>query len=212
VAGAVSATLLVSLFPAKFPAALRNFPNRRLPRRSLSPALPPDHDGRVLASVNSDTEAHMTSLAGRATRLLVGIGLSIAAASSLAFAAGQDPKPTSDEHAQVTPYVGSDLFRNYCAVCHGTSARGDGPLADKLKKRPPDLTQFSIQHGGTYPAEMVSRIIDGRRPVPGHGGADMPVWGEAFKASQTGGSEEAAKARIDELVRYLESLQATRGE
>jgi hypothetical protein len=38
------------------------------------------------------------------------------------------------------------------------------------------------------------------------------VWGDAFKASQTGGTEDAAKARIDELVRYLETLQAKHGE
>ena len=153
----------------------------------------------------------MTLHAARVAGLIAGIGLSIAAASGLAGPIGQDPKP-ADEHSQVTPYVGSDLFRNYCAVCHGTSARGDGPLADKLKKRPADLTQFSLQHGGTFPAAMVTSIIVGRRPVPGHGGPDMPVWGDAFKASQTGGTEDAAKARIDELVRYLETLQAKHGE
>ena len=40
----------------------------------------------------------------------------------------------------------------------------------------------------------------------------MPVWGDAFKASQAGGTEDDVKARIDELVRYLETLQAKRGE
>ena len=152
----------------------------------------------------------MTSLAGRAAGLMVGIGLSIAVASGLAMAAGQDPKP-ADEHAQVTPFVGSDLYRNYCAVCHGTSARGDGPLADKMKKRPADLTQFSIQNGGTFPAALLTRVIDGRHPVPGHGGLDMPVWGDAFKASQAGGDEDTVKARIDELVQYLETLQVRSG-
>lgn len=153
----------------------------------------------------------MTSFTGRTSGLLAGIGLSIAAASTLAAPAGQNPKPAG-EHTQVVLYTGSDLFHDYCAVCHGTSARGDGPLADKLKKRPPDLTQFTIQHGGTYPAEMVTKIIDGRNPVPGHGGPDMPVWGDAFKASQAAGTEEAARARIEELVRYLETLQAKRAE
>jgi hypothetical protein len=59
---------------------------------------------------------------------------------------------------------------------------------------------------------MVTSIIDGRHPVPGHGGPDMPVWGDAFKASQTGGTDAAVKASIDELVLYLETLQAKRGE
>jgi hypothetical protein len=35
----------------------------------------------------------------------------------------------------------------------------------------------------------------------------MPVWGDSFKEA-TGGSDEAAiKARIDALVRYLETIQ-----
>ena len=148
----------------------------------------------------------MTSLASKTAGLVAALGLSIASASGLAGPIGQDPKP-SDEHTQVTPYVGSDLFRNYCAVCHGTSARGDGPLADRLKKRPPDLTQFSLQSGGTFPAAMVSSIIDGRRPVPGHGGPDMPVWGDAFKEASQHYSEKSAQVRIRAVVDYLKTIQ-----
>lgn len=59
---------------------------------------------------------------------------------------------------------------------------------------------------------MVAKIIDGRQPEPLHGGPDMPVWGDAFKASHIGGSEEVVKARIDELVKYLGSLQVKSGE
>jgi mono/diheme cytochrome c family protein len=126
---------------------------------------------------------------------------------------GQSPqapaKSAADRSAgEVLEYVGSDLYHDYCAVCHGASARGDGPLADKMKKRPPDLTQFAKENGGVFPAEMVKKIIDGRQPLPNHGGPDMPVWGEAFKSSRAGGSEDAVRARINELVRYLESLQA----
>jgi hypothetical protein len=40
----------------------------------------------------------------------------------------------------------------------------------------------------------------------------MPVWGDAFKASQAGGDEDTVKARIDEVVKYLESLQVKSGE
>ena len=76
-----------------------------------------------------------------------------------------------------------------------------------MKKRPPDLTLFAMKNGGTYPAALVARIIDGRNPMPGHGGPDMPIWGDAFKASTGGLSEEAVKARIDAIVRYLETLQ-----
>ncbi len=104
-------------------------------------------------------------------------------------------------------YSGSDLFKTYCAVCHGASAHGDGPLAANMKKPPPDLTQFAARNGGVFPSALVARIIDGRQPVKGHGGPDMPVWGDAFKASRVGSSEEAVQARIKALVEHLERIQ-----
>ena len=104
-------------------------------------------------------------------------------------------------------YSGSDLFKTYCATCHGASAHGDGPLAAYMKKPPPDLTQFAARNGGVFPSALVARIIDGRQPVKGHGGPDMPVWGDAFKTSRVGSSEEAVQARIKALVEHLERIQ-----
>jgi mono/diheme cytochrome c family protein len=104
-------------------------------------------------------------------------------------------------------YVGSALFKTYCASCHGQSGKGDGPLAAKLRVRPPDLTLIAKRMGGTFPADKVRRIIDGRAPVKGHGGADMPIWGDAFQSSREGHSEEAVKARIDALVEHLAEIQ-----
>ena len=37
-------------------------------------------------------------------------------------------------------FKGHELFDTYCFVCHGTSGKGDGPLASKMEKRPADLT------------------------------------------------------------------------
>jgi mono/diheme cytochrome c family protein len=104
-------------------------------------------------------------------------------------------------------YSGSDLFKTYCAVCHGKSARGDGPLAASMKKPPPDLTQFAARNGGVFPSALVAKIIDGRQPMTGHGGPDMPVWGDAFRASRVESSEEAVQARIKALVEHLERIQ-----
>lgn len=104
-------------------------------------------------------------------------------------------------------FSGGALFNTYCAVCHGGAAKGDGPLAASLKDKPKDLTIFAKTNGGTYPAELVSKIIDGREAVKGHGGKDMPVWGDAFKASIEVQNEQAVKARIDALVRYLGTIQ-----
>lgn len=102
---------------------------------------------------------------------------------------------------------GAGQYRTYCAVCHGDDATGSGPLAATLKTRPADLTLIARRNDGTYPAELVFRIIDGRKPVKGHGGPDMPVWGDAFARSAQDSSPEAVRARIDALVRYLERLQ-----
>ena len=61
--------------------------------------------------------------------------------------------------------------------------------------------------GGKFDAEKVHRIIDGRSSVRGHGGTDMPVWGDAFKHSGQGYGEEAVKERIQAIVDYLASIQ-----
>jgi mono/diheme cytochrome c family protein len=103
--------------------------------------------------------------------------------------------------------AGPEVYRTYCATCHGVSARGDGPLAAHLRFAPPDLTLLAKHNGGRFDDEQVYRIIDGRKPVKGHGGPDMPVWGDAFKRSSDGYSEEAVKVRIERLVAHLRSLQ-----
>jgi mono/diheme cytochrome c family protein len=99
--------------------------------------------------------------------------------------------------------TGDSVFRTYCASCHGSGAKGDGPIAQHLRTVPPDLTKLAARNKGTFDAEKVHRKIDGRDPVKGHGGPDMPVWGDAFRQSADGYS----KARIDALVEYLRSVQ-----
>jgi mono/diheme cytochrome c family protein len=108
--------------------------------------------------------------------------------------------------------IGGDVFRTYCAACHGTSARGDGPLADSMRRRPADLTEIAQRNGGTFPSGVVYRTIDGRQPLRGHGGPDMPVWGDAFKRSVETTTEEGVRNKIESLVLYLESIQARTGE
>ncbi|WP_239491047.1 c-type cytochrome [Luteitalea sp. TBR-22] len=138
------------------------------------------------------------------------VWMGVVAVLALSPAARAFPRAQQQEVAstgKAAAFVGSDLFRSYCATCHGEAAKGDGPLASMLKKRPADLTMFSKNNGGTFPAELVGRIIDGRKQVDGHGGKDMPVWGDAFKEAGGGSDEAAIKARIDALVRYLETIQ-----
>jgi len=123
--------------------------------------------------------------------------------SALPGAAGPGPRSEVGSRG----WSGESLFKTYCATCHGPTAKGDGPLADHLRFRPPDLTLFAKRNGGKFAADKVERIIDGRAPVKGHGGSDMPVWGDAFKGSQEGYDEAAVKARIKALAEFLEGLQ-----
>ena len=130
--------------------------------------------------------------------------------TSLAFAAALDqgaPAASAQAKDPVYSVSGSYTYRTYCASCHGPKAKGDGPLAESLRFHPPDLTQMAARNGGEYPKELVFRIVDGRKPVAGHGGPDMPVWGDAFKSADTGYDEEQVRQKIQSLVDHLATLQ-----
>ena len=114
---------------------------------------------------------------------------------------GQDAPARSQEVA------GSYTYRTYCATCHGTEGKGDGPLAESLRFRPPDLTQLAKRNKGVFPADKVARIVDGRDPVGGHGGPDMPVWGDVFKNAQAGSDDEQVKQKIQSVVAHLGKIQ-----
>jgi len=103
--------------------------------------------------------------------------------------------------------AGQDLFREYCAVCHGVDAKGDGPAADALKTQPPDLTQIARQNGGKFPEIRVQNIIKGETEEPAaHGSQEMPVWGAIFR--HMGTSQDMANVRVYNLAKYIEELQA----
>jgi mono/diheme cytochrome c family protein len=101
---------------------------------------------------------------------------------------------------------GAQLFRTYCASCHGISARGDGPAAGQMRKTPPDLTKYAARNSGVFPSERLRQIVDGRG-LAAHGDREMPVWGDAFHTARNGLTPEAVKARIDAIVRYLGAIQ-----
>ncbi|MGE3177809.1 MAG: cytochrome c [Vicinamibacterales bacterium] len=128
--------------------------------------------------------------------------VSLSLAACLLFALG-----VIDLGAQPAPVAvgGASVFSIYCASCHGTSAKGDGPIASMLTPRPPDLTRLAQRAGGAFPAERVARTIDGRNPPKGHGGGDMPVWGDALAKSRVDG--QSVELKIQQLVGYLEAIQ-----
>lgn len=113
--------------------------------------------------------------------------------------------------------IGSDEYAAACLSCHGVGGRGDGPMAEFLTVEPTDLTTISKENDGVFPLLEVFQVIDGRTVVGAHGvreteGWEMPVWGARYKAqagSKYGpyGSEAAVRARILELVYYIQSIQ-----
>jgi mono/diheme cytochrome c family protein len=107
---------------------------------------------------------------------------------------------------------GAALFKTYCASCHGANGRGTGPVAIFLRVPPADLTQIARRNRGVFPADQVYRIIDGRQSVKTHGDSQMPVWGDAFSKSITGGDDKAVIDRIKALVAFLDSIQERPGD
>lgn len=126
-------------------------------------------------------------------------------AASVMLAPGLVTPANAQEYKQST--TGGEVYRTYCASCHGTSARGDGPLASAMNKKPANLTEIAKRNGGEFPTELVFKTIDGKSPVRGHGGPDMPVWGDAFSKSREVGDAERVKEVIKSLVDYLASIQ-----
>ena len=114
------------------------------------------------------------------------------------------PAPVEEMRQRVP---GREVFRLYCVVCHGPAGRGDGPLASNMRRKPSDLTEIAKRNGDQFPSEMVFRTIDGRQLVRGHGGPDMPVWGDAFAKSREGGDAAAVRETIESLVSYIQSFQ-----
>jgi mono/diheme cytochrome c family protein len=102
---------------------------------------------------------------------------------------------------------GKQMFNSYCAVCHGTDAKGSGPAAAALKSVPADLTQLAQKNGGKYPSAHVASVIRGQATMPSHGSQDMPIWGPLF-SSISQGHEGQVQQRTANLVQYIETLQA----
>jgi len=111
--------------------------------------------------------------------------------------------------AAIDDLSGRDTYLRYCASCHGSEGRGDGPLAASLTRLPADLTQLAENNNGHYDERAVMSVIDGRRQVIEHGTRDMPVWGAIFEEEAQGEPYPAyyslLKTRL--LVDYLATLQ-----
>lgn len=92
---------------------------------------------------------------------------------------------------------GKEKYRQFCAVCHGASGRGDGPAAAALNPKPRNYTD----------KEFVARMTDRAMfEIIKQGGAavkkspSMPAWGEALRDEE-----------IHDLIAYIRSLAFSQG-
>ena len=108
---------------------------------------------------------------------------------------------------------GSRLFGAYCAACHGTDARGNGPVAAVLKVQPPDLTRLDRRFGLPLDVDKVAEYIDGRIDVLAHGPRDMPVWGDRLEEEllTQPATQDTIGRSIESIVKYLVSIQRVLG-
>ncbi len=119
----------------------------------------------------------------------------------------------AEEETMGKPGSGEALYHQYCGACHGTGARGDGPVAEVLDPKPADLTRIAARRDGVFPAASIGRIIDGRDPIVAHGTRAMPIWGNELKADlpPAMGAETRARGTILLIVEYLRSIQVADG-
>lgn len=105
-----------------------------------------------------------------------------------------------------TPNSGAETYREYCAVCHGKTGKGDGPAVSALKVRPPDLSTLARRHGDKFPNAYVSNVLRNGVNVTAHGTAEMPIWGPLFLAIDSSFQSQFS-LRITNLTNYIKSLQ-----
>jgi len=137
----------------------------------------------------------------------IGIGVTVAVLATINTAAVAQ--------AQGMDFGKHEYLRS-CAACHGTSGKGDGPVAKSLTKPPADLTKLTEGNRGVFPVSRVYDVIDGRVQVAIHGTREMPVWGEVYTRDVRSRAPRAmpeemidamVRVRILGLIEYISTLQ-----
>jgi mono/diheme cytochrome c family protein len=143
---------------------------------------------------------------GRVSKVIRALfAATLAICSLIPMANAEQKSPSATAPLIVESMYGPDLYRHYCATCHGRDGKGKGPAAAALKVPPPDLTVLARRRNGVFPGSDVESIIRGGAAVTAHGSEEMPVWGPIFYALDP--SDARVKARIDILVAHIASIQ-----
>jgi len=122
------------------------------------------------------------------------------------------PSAKATRQAESSPlpvtYVppGKQMYKQYCASCHGVDGKGRGPVASSLRRKPTNLTTLAKSHGGSFPEEYVTNVLRFGLGFSAHGSSDMPVWGPIFQDIDNY-NEAAVRQRIKNLCDFLKSIQ-----
>lgn len=116
------------------------------------------------------------------------------------------PSASADRPDAAMAEKGKITYVRYCVSCHGPEGHADGPLARDLAVPVPDLTTMAARNGGVYPFARVKQIVTHGETLRGHGSADMPAWGDAFKKT-AGIAAPSVDDAIANLTHYMWSLQ-----
>lgn len=142
-------------------------------------------------------------------RQLVGCLVLASLGVLLGVAGLQESQPKAEPNQKVQRLIpslqGPDLFREYCAPCHGEDGKGNGPVAPALNAKPTDLTLIARKNGGVFPAKVVRGLIAGDELVIAHGSREMPIWGPIFH--QVEWDRDYGEIRLENVTKYLESIQ-----
>ena len=110
--------------------------------------------------------------------------------------------------------LGKFDYEAKCATCHGSTGKGDGPMAPGLKKTPADLTKLAKSNGGVLPVMAIYDTILGDKSIPEH--RVMPMWGTEFRTElrESGALDEVpydhagiVRARVLAIIDFINRLQ-----
>jgi mono/diheme cytochrome c family protein len=115
----------------------------------------------------------------------------------------------ADKPQGPTDVVGKNEFVNYCASCHGSDGKGNGPIVHFLKRKPKDLTQLTKENSNVFPFERIWGVFDGTYTMTEHGSSEMPIWGYQFvrEAQLENEPNTTAKAKALDIILYIQVIQ-----
>jgi mono/diheme cytochrome c family protein len=128
------------------------------------------------------------------------------------FTIQANDRRTTDQSQFPPSYVpsGQEMYHQFCAACHGVDAKGNGPVAVRLKTPPPNLTTLAKRNTGKFHYDYVASILRFGLGPTAHGSSEMPTWGPIFQFIDKD-NERAVQQRIRNICAYLESLQEGNG-